>query len=122
MIRRVFPSMLALLASPAFAQADEIDPVPAHALIGHGYFTESTPSQILFINVRARPVRILWVGFDGSEHLYDELAEGQQLLQPTFVGHRWLIRDSISGEPLEGFISTPAAARSTGTPQIALIR
>ena len=122
MFRRVLLSTLVLFASPAFAQGDEIDAVPAHALIGHGYFSESTPSQILFINVRARDVRVLWVAFDGSEHPYEELAEGQQVLQPTFVGHRWLIRDALSGEPLEGFISTRAAARSNGTPQIALIR
>lgn len=122
MFRQGLLSTLLLFAGPAFAQADEIDAVPARALIGHGYFSESTPSEILFINVRARPVRVLWVGFDGSEHAYEELTEGQQVLQPTFVEHRWLIRDAQSGEPLEGFISTRATARSDGTPQIALIR
>jgi hypothetical protein len=119
MLRRVFLSLLGLISAPAFAQ--EMDAVPADAVAGHTYFSPNTPSQILFINVRNRPVRIFWIAFDGTERSYAELAEGQQLLQPTYVAHRWLIKDD-DGTPLEGFISTRAAARSNGTPQIALIR
>ena len=119
MVRRVLPCMLLMLSTSAFAQ--EIDSVPADAVVGHPYFSPNTPSQILFINTRNRPVRILWVAFDGTEKPYAELTEGQQVLQPTFVAHRWLVRDA-DGTPLEGFISTRAAARSKGTPQIALIR
>jgi hypothetical protein len=119
-IHRLVLAMLVTLSAPALAQ--EIDPVPAHALIGRAYVSESTPSQILFINVRARPVRILWVAFDGTERPYVELTEGQQIAQPTFVAHRWLVRDAGDGTPLAGFISTRAAAKSNGTPQIAMIR
>ena len=122
MFRRVILPVLMVLATPAFAQGDEIDAVPADALIGHDYFGENTPSQILFINVRTRPVSLLWIAFDGTEQPYRELAPGQQTLQPTFVAHRWLVRDAGDGTPLEGFISTRAAAHSNGTPQIALIR
>ena len=122
MFWRILLPTLMLSTTPVFAQGDEIDAVPAHALIGHGYFSESTPSEILFINLRRRPVRLLWVGFDGSEHAYGELAEGEQILQPTYVAHRWLVRDAGNGEPLEGFIATHGTARSNGTPQIALIR
>lgn len=122
MFRHVILPMIALSSTSALAQGDEADPVPAHALIGHSYFSEATPSQILFINVHGRPVRILWIAFDGSERPYAELAEGEQVAQPTFVAHRWLVRDAGDGTPLEGFISTRAAARSNGTPQIALIR
>ena len=113
---------LILVCSPALAEGDETDPVPAQAVIGHSYLGENTPSQIRFINVRNRPVRIFWVGFDGNERLYAELTEGQEIIQPTFVAHRWLVRDSGDGTPLIAFISTRSAARSNGTPQIALIR
>ena len=47
---------------------------------------------------------------------------GDEMVQPTFVGHRWLIKDKESGEPLEAFISTRSAIRDRGTAQIALIR
>jgi von Hippel-Lindau disease tumor suppressor protein len=122
MLRNAFFASLLLAASPALADCDEISPVPAQALVGHPYFAENTPSQIRFINVRNRAVQILWVAFDGSERLYAQLGEGDQIVQPTFVAHRWLVRDSGDGTPLEGFISTRAGARSNGTPQIALIR
>jgi len=122
MFRRVLLPILLLISSPALAYGDEIDPVPAQALIGHPYSAENTPSQIRFINVRNRPVRILWIVFDGSERPYVELAEGQAIIQPTFVAHRWIVRDAGDGTPLEGFISTRSARHSDGTPQIALIR
>jgi hypothetical protein len=122
MFGRVFPAMLLALSSPVFAQHDEAEPVPAQALIGHPYFGVNVPSRILFINVRDRPVRILWVMFDGSERPYAELGEGEQRLQPTYLAHRWVIRDAGDGSPLEGFISTRAVARSDGATQVALIR
>lgn len=119
---RISVAVLLLVASPAAAGCDETLPVPAQALIGHGYSGENIPSQIRFINVRNRPVRINWVAFDGSDRTYARLAEGQEIIQPTFVAHRWLVRDDGDGTPLEGFISTRSTARSNGTPQIALIR
>ena len=122
MFCRMLLSTLLLFTAPAFAEGDELDAVPAHALIGHGYFSESTPSEILFINLRRRPVRLLWVAFDGSERPYGVLAEGEQVLQPTYVAHRWLVRDAGDDAPLEGFIATHAIARSNETPQVALIR
>lgn len=122
MFCRVFLPLLLLLPTPAHADGDEIDPVPAQAVIGHPYLGENTPSHIRFIDVRNRPVRIMWIAFDGSEQLYAVLSEGEEIIQPTFVAHRWLVKDAGDGTPLEAFISTRSAARSNGTPQIALIR
>lgn len=122
MLSRVFPAILLSLSTPAIAETDEIEPVPAQALIGHAYFGENVPSRILFINVRDRPVRIFWIMFDGSERPYGELAEGQQLLLMTFVAHRWVIRDAGNGTALEGFISTHSGIQSGSASQIALIR
>lgn len=118
----MLPSLLLLVATPAFAESDEISPVPADVLIGRAYFGENTPSQIRFINVRKRPVRLVWITFEGRERNYAEIAVGQEMIQPTFVAHRWLVRDAGDGTPLQAFISTRSAARDNGTPQIAVIR
>ena len=122
MFSRISLPVLLLLSTAAAAEGDEIEPVPAQAVIGHAYSAENTPSQIRFIDVRNRPVRIFWIAFDGSERPYAELTEGQEIIQPTFVAHRWLVRDAGDGTPLQAFISTRSARRSNGTPQIALIR
>lgn len=122
MLRQMLLALLVLVATPASAEADEINPVPADVLIGRAYFGENTPSAIRFINVRKRPVRIVWLTFEGTERDYLELASGQEVIQPTFVAHRWLVRDVGDGTPLQAFISTRSAARDNGTPQIAVIR
>ena len=122
MFRRLWPALLLIVATPALAQSDEINPVPAQALVGRPYFGENTPSQIRFINVRSRPVRLLWITFEGAEKEYALVAEGQEIIQPTFVAHRWLVRDAGDGTPLQAFISTRSAVRDNGTPQIAIIR
>jgi hypothetical protein len=122
MLRSLFPALAVLISAPAAAESDEISPVPAQAVVGHPYFAENTPSQIRFINVRSRPVRLVWVSFDGTEKDYAQLGEGQTVLQPTFVAHRWLVKDAGDGTPLQAFISTRSAARDNGTAQIAIIR
>ncbi|HEY1143005.1 MAG TPA: hypothetical protein VGE68_03120 [Sphingomicrobium sp.] len=122
MFQRVVLPLLLLCASPALADGDELSPVPAPVLIGHAYFGDTAPSQIRFVNVRTRPVKIDWITFQGGEQNYAMLAPGEELIQPTFVAHRWLIKDGIDGQPLEAFISTRSAARDNGAAQIALIR
>ena len=119
MLCRVAFALLLLWAAPAFAECDEIGPVPVAALIGRPYAGDAAPSQIRFINVRVRRVRIVWIAFDGSEKTYASLEPGQEMIQPTFVAHRWLIRDAQDDVPLEAFIST---RRDDGVAQIALIR
>jgi VHL beta domain len=122
MLYRPVLAVLLLTAAPAFADSDEISPVPLPAVLGHPYLGERSASQIRFINVRTRAVSIVWIGFDGVERPYASLDPGGEIVQPTFVGHRWLIRDKEDGQPLEAFISTRSAIRDRGTAQIALIR
>ena len=122
MLDRAALAILLLSSAPALADGDEISPVPVPAVIGHPYAGEGAPSQIRFINVRMRPVDIVWIGFDGAERFYSSLNPGDEIVQPTFVGHRWLVKDKGNGEPLEAFISTRSAIRDRGTAQIALIR
>jgi hypothetical protein len=122
MFRIMCLAFLVVSSSPAVADCDEMSPVPAQALIGHTYMGDNRPSAIRFIDVRNRPVRITWVAFDGVERPYLQMSEGDEIIQPTFVAHRWLVRDAADGTPLEGFISTCSATRNDGSTQIALIR
>ena len=117
-----FALVLLILSSPALADGDEIAPVPIAAMIGHPYRGDDTPSRIHFINVRTEPVQVVWIAFDGSERPYTTLNPGQEYVQPTYVGHRWLVKVRDSGEPVEAFISTRSGIRDCGTAQIAVIR
>lgn len=122
MYRSVTLALLVTMSTPALADSDELSAVPAPAVIGRAYVGDPAPSKIRFINVRDRAVQLTWVSFDGTEREYAVIAPGQELIQPTFVAHRWLIKDSGDGTPLEAFISTRSAARDNGASQIALIR
>jgi hypothetical protein len=122
MAYRVALVLLLLSSAPALAEGDEISPVPVPAVVGHSYWGDRAPSQIRFINVRMRPVSIAWIAFDGTERPYSTLQPGQELVQPTYVAHRWLVKDLQDGTPIEAFISTRSAVRDQGTAQIALIR
>jgi hypothetical protein len=121
MIARLLAPVLLLAAAPTFAATDELAPIPALTVIGQPYFGEAAASKILFINVRARPVRVLWLDFNGIEHEYAILAPGAQAVQPTYVANRWVVEDFGDGQALAGFIST-RSAENDSTPQIALIR
>jgi hypothetical protein len=121
MFQRAFLIPLLFLSAPALAESDEINPVPTAAVIGHPYFGDQAPSQIRFINVRDRSVRLMWISFDGTERPYAVIAPGHEIIQPTFVAHRWLVKDD-DGTPLQAFISTRSAIRDNGIAQIALIR
>jgi len=122
MVIRFSLAALLLCPMPALANSDEIDPVPTQAVVGHAYFGENTPSRIRFINVRNRPVRLIWVTFEGGEKEYAMLSPGQEIILPTFVAHRWIVKDVGDDAPQHAFISTRSAARDNGTAQIALIR
>jgi hypothetical protein len=121
MILRCVAAAALLIAAPAFAATDELAPIPALTVIGQSYFGDSAASKILFINARSRPIRVLWLDFNGVEHEYAILAPGAQAVQPTYVANRWVVEDFGDGQPLAGFISTRSAADDS-TPQIALIR
>jgi len=123
MIRRVLLATALVAAGPAYADdGDEIQAVPFAAIEGRYYSGTNVPSQLRFINVRLRPVRLMWIGFDGRERQYAVLPSGQEVIQPTYVAHRWMVRDADGGQPLVGFISTRSAMRDQGVAQIGIIR
>jgi hypothetical protein len=91
-------------------------------MIGRSYSGDLAASKIRFINARARPVAIAWLSFDGKQRQYAVVQSGDELVQPTFVGHRWLVKDHWDGTPLEAFVSTRSAARDDGATQVAIVR
>jgi hypothetical protein len=122
MTRQLLIATLLCLSTPALAASDELEPVPAQTVMGQPYAGDAAPSKIRFINVRNRPVRLMWIGFDGARKPYALIAPGQEIVQPTYVANRWLVEDAGDGQPLEAFISTRSASRDNGAAQIALIR
>ncbi len=51
----------------------------------------STNATIVFANQRSHPVVIDWIDAQGGRHRYHTLRPGTDHLQPTFVGHVWVI-------------------------------
>lgn len=121
-IRNALLALLLLLPGTALAATDELSPLSAEVFVGRAYVGDAAASKIRFVNARSRPVRLLWIGFDGALRPYAVIAPGRELVQPTYVGHRWLIEDAGDRQPLHAFISTRSAARDQGAAQIALIR
>ncbi len=114
--------VLGSLSGGAHANGDEIAPVSVDAVAGKAYFGSSVAAHLRFVNVRTQPVRLYWIHVDGSERPYALLAPGEEIIQPTYVAHRWIARDPRDGAPLQAFISTRSTIRDLGTAQIALIR
>ena len=62
-----------------------------------------SPQEIVVINWRSAPCRILWIDFQGKEKFYFTLLPGQTRQSTSFVGHVWVARDPASGEVLEAW-------------------
>ena len=122
MLLRCLLAAWLLVPAPASAEDDQLPQVPAGVVIGKPYGGDAAPSRIRFINVRDRPVTILWISFTGGAVRYAEIGSGQEIVQPTYVAHRWLVVDAGDEQPLAAFISTRSAAREDGAIPIALIR
>ncbi|HVK25997.1 MAG TPA: hypothetical protein VM677_31960 [Actinokineospora sp.] len=53
---------------------------------------------LTFINETEGPVDILWLDFEGDLTRYTSLAPDGEYLQPTYVGHIWIVRDADGRE------------------------
>ena len=51
----------------------------------------NTAATIRFDNGRSSPVRVYWLDFAGRRVLYQTLAAGQTMYQPTYLSHRWVV-------------------------------
>lgn len=71
-------------------------------------------TQVAFVNDSAQVVTVSWVDQDGSRVTYQTLRPGASYVQPTYVGHPWVVA-SADGQALAVF--QPAA-----TPGRAVVR
>jgi len=65
--------------------------------------------EVVFQNKSARPVKLVWVGYDGKLKLYGELAAGAMRVQNSYANNCWLITDKTD-EPIGYFICGPERA------------
>lgn len=122
-MRAYLAAVAIVLSVPAQAQeGDELRPVPASVLLHQAYPGAGAPSEIEFINARRAPVRLYWIEFDGAPRLYATIPPGGEVLQPTFVSHRWLVAREGSDAPVAAFISSRADLHGDGQAQLAIIR
>ncbi len=55
------------------------------------------PHVLRFINQGSESRDVIWLKPDGQEEFYDRVGGGDTFTVDTFVGHRWLLRDTDSG-------------------------
>jgi hypothetical protein len=70
---------------------------------------DSRETSILFVNHRARPVDLEWIGIDGTRKAYANIRPGFSHLQHTFTGHAWIVLED--GKPLGAAVAVDAAGR-----------
>jgi hypothetical protein len=68
------------------------------------------PTSIEFVNRRRDPVEVAWLDTRGERKPYQVLAPGSSHLQPTYVGHVWLVRHG--DVPLAVFVAASGAGRA----------
>ena len=49
------------------------------------------PATMIFRNDRRRPVVVYWIDFDGNRQIQARVPPGGEMIQPTVVGHPWLV-------------------------------
>ncbi|WP_436497635.1 hypothetical protein [Actinokineospora sp. HUAS TT18] len=63
---------------------------------------------LTFVNRTDAPCDVLWLDFEGDLVQYSRIEPGDEIRQPTYTGHIWIVRDP-DGEELLRF-----AAERTG--------
>ena len=70
--------------------------------------------EIVVMNWRTEPCRILWVDFQGVERSYFTLEAGQTRQSSSFVGHVWVARDVLTDDILEAWIVEDGSVNDEG--------
>jgi hypothetical protein len=65
-----------------------------------------TEVTVTIINNTAQSVNLLWVDFECKEVQYAVIPPNQSVVQPTYTGHIWRIRDARSNQVLKEFTAT----------------
>ena len=64
---------------------------------------------MFFVNRSKRPVKVVWIAYDGELKLYAELAPGATRQQNTYSRNTWLITDE-NDKSLGYFLATSEEA------------
>jgi len=64
-------------------------------------------TRIVFVNMMAAPVELLWIDTGGAQRSYGKLAPGEIRAQHTFARHAWAIRND-KGAIIQRFVAEPA--------------
>jgi hypothetical protein len=54
------------------------------------------PIRLSFFNKTKNNIKIYWIDYQGDKKLYETLAPDQNLVEPTYATHPWLITDSFN--------------------------
>ena len=65
--------------------------------------------EVVFQNKSQRPVKLVWVGYDGKLKVYGEVKPGAMRVQNSYANNCWLITSSTD-EPIGYFICGPERA------------
>ena len=68
-------------------------------------------TAIIFENKSGRPVKLVWVSYDGDLQAYGQLAPGATRTQNTYSNNTWLITDQ-KDKHLGYFIATPQVSKA----------
>lgn len=55
------------------------------------------PAALIFRNERLQPVIVNWIDFTGNRRFQADLQPGEEIRQPTLVGHPWLVSTPRGG-------------------------
>ena len=58
------------------------------------------------VNRSDEPIKLYWLSFSGRRRLYRSLAPGNRVVQPTFIGHNWIVTNG-AGECIGIFNAAP---------------
>ncbi|KAF0683655.1 Aste57867_24300 [Aphanomyces stellatus] len=61
-------------------------------------------TTVVFINSTPRVLDVAWVGYEGEETSYAQIAPGKRYEQPTYSSHVWKLSFADSREPLAYFL------------------
>lgn len=77
----------------------------------------SAAVDVTFRNQTAdHTIDLFWVDYQCTEVKYATLAPGASRAQPTFVGHPWRLRDSVTGALYKEFVTISTGAVEVTVP------
>jgi hypothetical protein len=82
-------------ASSGFQPCDEPPPERScDAAADYASQPSREATDIAFVNRGDKPVKLYWLNFKGGRVFYQSLPPGGRQVQPTYIGHNWLVTTS----------------------------